>query len=102
MEPSNLTERFKAILAELNLPKIRFHDLRHTNATLLLLHGVHPKIVAERLGDSVKTILVIYSHVIPTLLTLAAGEIEHLLNEKTPESGSLKSDINLFERDIAS
>lgn len=48
--------------------KIRFHDLRHTHATILLKNGVHPKIVQERLGhSSVQVTLDIYSHVIPNL-----------------------------------
>jgi integrase len=50
------------------VPKIRFHDLRHTSATLLLAEGVHPKIVQERLGHAdVSITLNRYSHVTPTM-----------------------------------
>ncbi len=48
------------------LPRIRFHDLRHAHATLLLQQGVHPKVVQERLGHStISMTLDIYSHVVP-------------------------------------
>lgn len=47
---------------------IRFHDLRHTHATILLKNGVHPKIVQERLGhSSIMVTLNTYSHVIPNM-----------------------------------
>ena len=50
------------------LPDIRFHDLRHTAATLMLSMGTQPKVVAERLGHA-KTDLVnnVYGHVLPTM-----------------------------------
>ncbi len=49
------------------LPRIRFHDLRHTAATLLLGQGVHPKIASEMLGHStIAVTLDLYSHVTPT------------------------------------
>jgi len=48
-----------------NLPLIRFHDLRHTNATLMLKKGIHPKIASERLGhSSIGITMDIYSHVL--------------------------------------
>ena len=60
--------------------EVRFHDLRHTYATLLLTKGVHPKIVSEMLGhSSVSITLDIYSHVIPGLGNAAAGAMEDAL-----------------------
>ncbi|WP_439876100.1 tyrosine-type recombinase/integrase [Bacillus mycoides] len=57
---------FKTYLKKSELKNIRFHDLRHTRATLLLKQGVHPKIVSERLGHKdVFITLNRYSHVIP-------------------------------------
>lgn len=51
-----------------NLPIIRFHDLRHTAATLLLSEGVHPKVVSDMLGHSqIGITLNIYSHVLPDM-----------------------------------
>jgi integrase len=53
----NLTNRsWKPLLKRAGLPDMRFHDLRHTCATLLLIKGVHPKIVQEMLGHSSITI----------------------------------------------
>jgi integrase len=50
------------------LPHVRFHDLRHAHATLMLLQGVHPKVVSERLGHaSIGITLDTYSHVLPTM-----------------------------------
>jgi integrase len=62
------------------LPDIRFHNLRHTCATLLLTKGVHPKIVSEMLGhSSVSITLDVYSHVIPGLGEAAARAMEEAL-----------------------
>lgn len=64
----NVFREFKRLLRKADLPDIRFHDLRHTNATLMLGQGVHPKVVQERLGHSqVAITLNIYSHVLPGL-----------------------------------
>jgi integrase len=52
MRPWTLTRKFQRILERVALPHIRFHDLRHTCATLLLLKGVHPKFVQELLGHA--------------------------------------------------
>ncbi|WP_241667506.1 MULTISPECIES: site-specific integrase [Bacillus] len=49
---SNIRRVFKSIIKKAEVPKIRFHDMRHTHATLLLLQGVNPKIVSERLGHA--------------------------------------------------
>jgi integrase len=58
---------------------VRFHDLRHAHATLMLLQGVHPKIVSERLGHaSVGITLDTYSHVIPTMQEEAAKAFDAL------------------------
>ncbi len=63
----NLVQRdFRRVARQVGLPRIRFHDLRHTHATLLLREGVHPKVVQERLGHSqISTTLDTYSHVLP-------------------------------------
>jgi integrase len=56
------------LLRRAGLPDIRFHDLRHTCATLLLTKGVHPKVVQEMLGHSSNSItLDIYSHALPNM-----------------------------------
>ena len=61
---------------------VRFHDLRHTCATLLLTKGVHPKIVSEMLGhSSIAITLDIYSHVIPGMQEAAATAMEDALSQ---------------------
>jgi integrase len=76
----------KPILKRAKLSGVRFHDLRHTSATLLLSQGVHPKIVQERLGHSqISLTLDTYSHMLPTMQLEAAGKLDRLLK---PGSGS--------------
>jgi integrase len=81
VDVGNLTYRsFKPLLERADLPRIRFHDLRHTCATLLLTKGVHPKIVSEMLGhSSIAITLDTYSHVIPGLGDAAASAMEDAL-----------------------
>jgi integrase len=56
---------------------MRFHDLRHTAATLMLLKGVHPKVVSEMLGHSTVSItLDLYSHVLPDTQREAAAAMD--------------------------
>ena len=65
LDPSTVTHSFGKICKSAGL-NVRFHDLRHTCASLMLLAGVHPKIVSEMLGHSTVAItLDIYSHVTP-------------------------------------
>jgi integrase len=83
-EPLNgwhFTERvFKPLLRRLGLPQVRFHDLRHTAATLMLEQGVHPKVVSEMLGhSSVAITLDRYSHVLPTMQEEAARRMDRVL-----------------------
>jgi len=71
---------WKPLLRRAGLPDTRFHDLRHTCATLLLTKGVHPKIVSEMLGhSSIAITLDTYSHVIPGLGDAAALAMEDVL-----------------------
>ena len=80
ISPRNILRHFKNVIGQTGLPEIRFHDLRHTHATLLLAAGVHPKIVQERLGHSqISLTLDTYSHVIPSLQTEVADQIEAIL-----------------------
>ncbi|TIT57796.1 MAG: site-specific integrase, partial [Mesorhizobium sp.] len=62
------------------LPRIRFHDLRHTHATQMLSAGVHPKVASERLGHSTIGItLDLYSHVMPGMQADAAEQVDAAL-----------------------
>lgn len=79
-EPANVLKALKSCLREAGLPQIRFHDLRHTAATLMLLEGINPKIVQERLGHSdIGLILNTYSHVLPSMQEEAAEKMDALL-----------------------
>jgi integrase len=74
--------RFLPLLKRAGLPLIRFHDLRHTSATLLLLQGVHPKVVSEMLGHSTVSItLDLYSHVLPEMQRDATRALDKLLGD---------------------
>ena len=75
------THRFKLLLKRAGLPQIRFHDLRHTCATLLLTRNVNPKIVSEMLGHATIAItLDTYSHVLPNMRDQAAAAMEDALS----------------------
>lgn len=74
-----VTTRFKGLLRAAGLPVIRFHDLRHTAATLLLEQGTHPKIVSDMLGHAtISLTLDTYSHAIPALHEEAARTMDRL------------------------
>ena len=81
INPENLIKRsFKPLLREANLPDIRFHDLRHTCATLLLGRGVHPKLVQELLGHAtIAMTLDTYSHYLPSMGDQAASAMGEAL-----------------------
>jgi integrase len=75
-----LRTSFPALIVRADVPRIRFHDLRHSAATLLLGQGVHPKIVSEMLGHSTIAItLDLYSHVTPTMQRDAAAVLDAVL-----------------------
>ena len=67
MLPNTVSNEFAKITKRLGL-NAKFHDLRHTHATMLLKQGVNPKIVQERLGhSSISITMDIYSHVMPNM-----------------------------------
>ena len=71
---------FLPLLGRAGLPMIRFHDLRHTAATLLLGNGMHPKLVSEMLGHArISTTIDLYSHVTPTMHQQAAQAMDAIL-----------------------
>jgi integrase len=88
VSPETVSRRFADFVRRHGLPKMRFHDLRHAHATLMLAQGVHPKVVSERLGhSSIAITLDTYSHVIPALQHEAAG----VLDELFPNAGRKRS-----------
>ena len=76
----NVSRLFTRLLTKNHLREIRFHDLRHTAATLLLSAGVNPKVVSERLGHATISItLDVYSHVMPDMQRDTASLMEKLI-----------------------
>jgi integrase len=73
---------FKPLVARAGLPPtVRFHDLRHTFATLMLKGGEHPKVVQEMMGHATINItLDTYSHVLPDMQDKAADRLGALLS----------------------
>jgi integrase len=77
IKPRRVNEAFDYLTKKANLPKIRFHDLRHSHATMLLENKINSKVAAERLGHgSVKMFLDRYSHLLPNMQDEAAAAIE--------------------------
>ncbi|GIO39056.1 site-specific integrase [Paenibacillus antibioticophila] len=81
MNVGNFHRFWKRILANNNMREIRFHDLRHTCASLLLTSGAHPKVVQELLGhSSIKITLDTYSHLMPNMQGEAVDKLDKMLN----------------------
>ncbi len=81
--PGTLTHVFIKTTKRLGYSNLRFHDLRHAHASLMLKAGIHPKIVSERLGHAtVAFTLDVYSSVVPGLQEQAAKRFDDLLNQK--------------------
>src|SRR5579863_2185430 len=79
-------EELKKVLRQAELPDIRFHDLRHSAATLLLSLGVHPKVVQELLGHTqISMTMDIYSHVLPGMQEDAVNRLHDALAKKEDE-----------------
>jgi integrase len=86
-EPRNLNTAYSRLLARTSARVIRFHDLRHTCATLLLSRGVSPRMVMDILGHSqIAVTMNTYGHVIPAMQQEAAGFMDAMLAEETPKT----------------
>ncbi|KWU54992.1 hypothetical protein AWW70_25645 [Bacillus mycoides] len=65
---TTFARNYGKIIQNAEIKKIKFHDIRHTHATLLLKQGVHPKVVSEHLGHTdISMTLRMYSHVLPNM-----------------------------------
>jgi integrase len=81
IQPEYVTRTFDRLVAKHGLTRIRFHDIRHTHATLLLKAGVPVKVVSERLGHaSPGFTLDVYQHVLPGMQAEAAQIFDGLLD----------------------
>jgi integrase len=79
LDARNVTKAFAALLVRAGLPRMRFHDLRHTSATVGLALGESPREIMARLGHSqIGITMNIYAHVLPTLQREAADRMDAL------------------------
>jgi integrase len=82
IDPSVLSHNFAKIAKRAGLQGVRFHDLRHTFASLMLLNGVAPKIISEALGhSSVAFTMDVYSHILPGMQEEAMALLDKVLPE---------------------
>lgn len=81
MDPRNVTKAFQRQLKAKGLPAMRFHDLRHAYATLMLGAGVPLRVIQEALGHtSIATTAAVYAHVLPALQKDAAARLDEALS----------------------
>jgi len=94
VDPDNLDRAFKRHLTLAGLPEeIRFHDLRHTHASLLIAAGVHPKAIQARLGHtSITTTLNRYGHLMPDAFQGVGERLDALLQREGSNSGKRLSE----------
>lgn len=84
--PDSISQFWNRFIERNDIRKIRFHDLRHTSATLLINKGVHAKVIQERLGHAtIGTTMNVYGHVLEQADQTAATHFESLFNKKTNE-----------------
>lgn len=81
IDPENFTKRdWARALRRAGLRRIRFHDLRHTYASLLIAQGAHPKYIQAQLGHaSIQTTLDRYGHLMPDIHAAEAGKLDRLV-----------------------
>jgi integrase len=85
VHPDSFSNTFDRLVATADVPRIRLHDLRHTYATLALDAGMHPVVLAERLGHStVATTMDLYAHVTPAISRHGADAVASALFEQRP------------------
>ncbi|GMW05075.1 MAG: site-specific integrase [Dehalococcoides mccartyi] len=84
--PNTITRAWTTQANKCELSPIRFHDARHTHASLMLKQGIHPKVVQERLGhSSIQMTIDTYSHIAPGIQEAAANRFDEML-KRTPEN----------------
>ena len=93
LEPRRVTVRFAALLTKAELPPMRFHDLRHSCATLMLAQGANPRTVMETLGHSRVTLtLDTYSHVMPSVKKEAARMMDEAITGVKPAEAATEGE----------
>ena len=87
LNPRNLLRTFYRFIKLSGVPKITFHDLRHTHASLLLMQKENPKAVAERLGHDVRMLMETYAHILPNMQKETAANFGKMFYQKDIQSG---------------
>ena len=88
LDPNKVTKQFKSVVREAGFGSLRFHDLRHTHASLKMAEGSHLKVVSERLGHSGIGITGdLYSRVLPTVQLDAVERFGESWRERLAKSG---------------
>ena len=86
LNPNHIVDEFKKLLKQAGLPNIRFHDLRHSAASLLLSLGIHPKVVQELLGHTqIGITMDVYSHLLPGMQQDAMSKLDAALKRQESE-----------------
>ncbi|MBM4432538.1 MAG: site-specific integrase, partial [Chloroflexi bacterium] len=92
--PNSVSRAWVTLARKAGVKVIRFHDARHSHATLLLRQGAHPRVVQERLGHStIATTLDVYSHVTPGLQEAVAARFDEAMSNRY--NNHIKSDLKL-------
>ena len=82
LRPDTVLDTFHQLLKDADLPTMRFHDLRHSAATILFVAGVNPKVIQELLGHSTISLTMDnYSHVLPSMHEEAMGKMDDLFGQ---------------------
>ena len=97
LHPSSITTWWRRFVSRHQLRYIRFHDLRHTSATLLINSGVHAKIISSRLGHAdIRTTMNIYGHALQEADREATKHFDKLFTNNKKRSRSIKLLLNPF------
>src|SRR6266571_1590779 len=88
LNSASLHHLFTSLVKKAGLPQMRFHDLRHSAATILMAMGVPVKVIQELLGhSSISITLNVYGHVLPSMQDEAMDKMERLFGKDEDESG---------------
>jgi integrase len=80
LNPQSISQLFDRIVADANIPRVRFHDLRHTHASLLIAFGEDVKVVSERLGHAHPAFTMhTYQHLLPGMSAAAADRFAAMI-----------------------
>lgn len=93
VHPQAVYTAFRRLVDNTDVPRLRFHDLRHTHGSLLIKEGVPVKVVSERLGHShIAFTMQTYQHVLPGMQSDAAAAYERLAHPKPASKNPAKND----------